>query len=248
MPLCLYLFIGRRRPRLQALRLAVAPVALAEVRVFVRIASIVIEGRTPEHRAMSHHAHADFADFLYVTTRRSASLIGDTKIARIHEANVLRAFLQPIGVHANRGSAVIEFDFSRQHVRFVLGVLIFFAVRHRALRDLNFVVTTMTIDARDMDCVGRMHARAVRLGVTTHASLRCVRRPTPACCLQAGETRRDGWSCLGAAACTPSKERDAISIAAANHRLSVRSLIMKLPRLYVDSNRPRIGIQGWNRT
>src|SRR4051812_4896519 len=87
--LILSFFVGWRWPGLQTLWFAVAPVTLAEVRVLVRPGAIVVEGGSPEHGAMRHHAHPNLLDFFHVTSRRAAGLVGNAEIARIHETDVL---------------------------------------------------------------------------------------------------------------------------------------------------------------
>ncbi len=85
-------FIPRgRRYGLHALGSSVHAVAFTVPRPFFFDGSVVVEGGTPKHRTVRHHALANFQNRTCVTL--SAGDMSHTQVSRIHESNELRRFV-----------------------------------------------------------------------------------------------------------------------------------------------------------
>ena len=94
-------FLSRWRRGDETLRLAVRAVALSKAGGFEGDRTVVIESGAPEHCAVGHHAGLHFADFGGVASGGATGFLGDTKIAWVHEADVIPVFLEPVGVGAD---------------------------------------------------------------------------------------------------------------------------------------------------
>ena len=121
--LCARLFRARRRQGANRLRLAVAAVAFAEMRILVRRGAIVVERRLPEQARVRHHAGGNGADFAGVAC--ATGFRRNAEVTRVYEFDVLRGFLQPLCVEALACGAPAQLGIARLHVRFFLYGVVF---------------------------------------------------------------------------------------------------------------------------
>src|SRR5207244_1620106 len=101
----LHLPLGRRRHGLQAQRLAAHAVGLAEAGPLVGYTAVVVEGGTPKHAAVGHHALVVLHDFLGMTIGGAAADVSNAEVARVDEANELGVLVIEDGVRADRVGA-----------------------------------------------------------------------------------------------------------------------------------------------
>ena len=80
-------------------------VTFAKHRILYWRAAIVIERRAPQKCPVRHHALLHFVDHRGVAAYRATTVLGHTKVARIHEADELVRFLvkQRVGAYGVRG-------------------------------------------------------------------------------------------------------------------------------------------------
>src|SRR4030095_6418392 len=97
----------RRRPGHDALNLPVLAVTFAEVRVLHRPRAVVVEGRPPQHPAVSHHALLRPYHFALVAF--AACRVRGAEVARVDEADVFVALFVPGGRDARGVFAILFF-------------------------------------------------------------------------------------------------------------------------------------------
>src|SRR5438094_449797 len=81
---------NRRRHRLDAQRLAVHRVGLTVAGVLALDGAVVVQGGSPEHAAVGHHALSDLQRFLGMAIGSAAGDVRDAQVAGVDEANVIR--------------------------------------------------------------------------------------------------------------------------------------------------------------
>jgi len=95
------------RKRFEGLREAVAIVALAEARVFVRNAAVVIERSAPEKAGVGHHVGGDGTGFVGMAAHGAAGFGSDAEIAGIDEFDVFGRFAEPFCEESLRDGGAI---------------------------------------------------------------------------------------------------------------------------------------------
>ena len=86
------LFRGRGRNGLKPLWCAIHRIAFTVFWPLVRDGSVVIQGRSPQHATVGHHAFLDFKRLTRMAAGVSATQMSDSQITWIHEPNELRTF------------------------------------------------------------------------------------------------------------------------------------------------------------
>ena len=69
---------------------------------FVRNRSVVIKCSTPKHTTMAHHAFSNLGDNIGMAIHGTTTDMANTRITRVHKADIIWGFLIQKGVTANR--------------------------------------------------------------------------------------------------------------------------------------------------
>lgn len=140
---------------LDALWCAMHAVAFTVNGPFFRDSTVVVEGSSPEHAAVCHHAFFYFERFGAVTPGGTATYMSNAKVAGVNEANELGVFVIQDGVGADRVCRGAEdIGEARMNMRVVFSD----CVR----------IATVAIDAAEFDRIAEV--RIVGVGVAADAA------------------------------------------------------------------------------
>ncbi len=174
--------------RMHGLRRAVARVTLSEARVLVGIAAVVVKRRAPKNSSDAHHARRNVSHHRGVATGLAARFRGNAQVARIDEANVFGALLQPrrVGAHRIR-RAIGQRGIARRNMRAMLGFVVFPRTRSRTGRRLHSRIAAMAIRAAEPNRTRGVHRGLVRAGVAGDAARALARD------IRAGLLQQQRW-------------------------------------------------------